>query len=129
MSGRAAIRRNGTTPAWADEEVVTQRTERDATTEDVPAPPPVDEGGAVTVSARVVADIVARAVGEVRGVHGLVPRGEDPLLAWLRRLAGRDGDVPGVAVRVGGREVRVGLAVAVAYGTSIPVVVDALRRY
>lgn len=94
-----------------------------------PAPRKDADRGTVTVADRVVAEIVGRSVGEVVGVAALVPPARDPLLAWLRRMAGRDTGIPGVQVAVGRGEVVITLTIIVAYGASIPQVVDSLRRY
>lgn len=92
-------------------------------------PPATDAGGTVTVADRVVEEIVGWSAREVVGVAALVPPSRDPVLAWLRRMTGRESGIPGVQVAVGRGDVAITLTIIVVYGASIPQVVDSLRRY
>ena len=90
---------------------------------------PAIEVGAVIVADRVVAEIVGRSVAEVVGDVALVSPSRTSLLAWLRRVLGRDTGIPGVDIAVGRGAVSIRLTILVTYGASIPQVVDSLRRY
>ena len=85
-----------------------------------------DIPGRVSISDRVIIDIVERTVQEIDGVTGMGT--SSTRRAIFERLRGNQSQAKGISVLAGQREVILGLEIQVAYGSSIPAISDDVRQ-